>query len=141
MNSRISDRRAGLCRASGVEYAVVLTLSQAEWCPYSSAVRQRLTELGIDFVAKQVAPRQEDREGRHEIPLLTNGDGERFEGTDACFEFLESLAPGEKEYEHRAQYRAHRPDRARETTACVLAEQAPLAPRPAKSTAQDRSTL
>jgi glutaredoxin len=32
----------------------VLTLYQAEWCPYSSAVRQRLTELGIDFVAKQV---------------------------------------------------------------------------------------
>ena len=58
-------------------------------------MRQRLTELGIDFVAKQVAPRQEDREGEHEIPLLTNGDGERFEGTDAIFEFLESLAPGE----------------------------------------------
>ena len=48
----------------------MLTLYQAEWCPYSSAVRQRLTELGIDFVAKQVAPRQEEREGEHEIPLL-----------------------------------------------------------------------
>jgi glutathione S-transferase len=108
----------------------VLTLYQAEWCPYSSAVRQRLTELGIDFVAKQVAPRQEDREGEHEIPLLTNGDGERFEGTDAVFEFLESLAPGEVEHEHRAQYRAHRADRARETTASVLAEQAPLGAKP-----------
>ena len=94
----------------------MLTLYQAEWCPYSSAVRQRLTELGLDFVAKQVAPRQEDRDGQHEIPLLTNGDGERFEGTDAVFEFLESLAPGESEHEHRAQYRAHRADRARETT-------------------------
>ena len=98
----------------------MLTLYQAEWCPYSSAVRQRLTELGLDFVAKQVAPRQEDRVGQHEIPLLTNGDGERFEGTDAVFEFLESLAPGESEYEHRAQYRAHRSDRTRETTAHVL---------------------
>jgi glutathione S-transferase len=95
----------------------VLTLYQAEWCPYSSAVRQRLTELGLDFVAKQVAPRQEDREGQHEIPLLTNGDGERFEGTDAVFEFLQSLAAGEGEHEHRAQYRAHRADRARETAA------------------------
>jgi glutathione S-transferase len=111
----------------------VLTLYQAEWCPYSSAVRQRLTELGIDFVAKQVAPRQEDREGEHEIPLLKNGDGERFEGTDACFEYLESLAPGEWEHEHRAQYRAHRADRARETTASVLADQAPLDARPAES--------
>ena len=111
----------------------MLTLYQAEWCPYSSAVRQRLTELGIDFVAKQVAPRQEDREGQHEIPLLTTGNGERFEGTDAIFEYLESLAPGESEQEHRAQYRAHRSDRARETTAAVLAEQAPLAPNPADS--------
>jgi glutathione S-transferase len=111
----------------------VLTLYQAEWCPYSSAVRQRLTELGLDFVAKQVAPRQEDREGQHEIPVLTNSDGERFEGTDAVFEYLQSLAAGEAEHEHRTQYRAHRADRARETTGSVLAEQAPLAPRPAES--------
>jgi len=111
----------------------VLTLYQAEWCPYSSAVRQRLTELGIDFVAKQVAPRQQDREEKHEIPLLTNGDDERFEGTDAVFEYLEALAPGPSEHEHRGQYRAHRTDRARETTALVLAEQAPLRLKPAVS--------
>jgi glutathione S-transferase len=109
----------------------VLTLFQTEWCPYSSAVRQRLTELGIDFVVKQVAPRQEDREGQHEIPLLTTEDGERFEGTDACFEYLRTLWRGEWEREQRAQYRAHRADRARETTASVLADQAPLDPRPA----------
>ena len=111
----------------------MLTLYQAEWCPYSAAVRQRLTELGIDFVAKQVAPRQEDRDGEHEIPLLVTEDGERFEGTEAIFEFLESLAPGKAEQEHRAQYRAHRADRARETTASVLAEQAPLDAKPAES--------
>ncbi len=116
----------------------MLTLYQAEWCPYSSAVRQRLTELGVDFVAKQVAPRQEDRVGQHEIPLLTNGDGERFEGTDAVFEFLQSLAAGDSEYEHRVQYRAHRADRARETTTRVLAEQAPLAARPAESAPRAR---
>ena len=116
----------------------MLTLYQAEWCPYSSAVRQRLTELGIDFVAKQVAPRQEDREGQHEIPLLTNGDGERFEGTEAIFEYLEALAPGASEREHRAQYRAHRTDRARERTAQVLAEQAPLNATPAGSAPRAR---
>ena len=116
----------------------MLTLCQAEWCPYSSAVRQRLTELGIDFVAKQVAPRQEDRVGQHEIPLLTNGDGERFEGTDAVFDYLQSLVPGDAEYEHRTQYRTHRPYRARETTAHVLAEQAPLAPRPEESAPRAR---
>jgi glutathione S-transferase len=109
----------------------VLTLYQAEWCPYSSAVRQRLTELGIDFVAKQVAPRQKDRKRKHEIPLLMNGDGERFEGTDAIFEFLAALPRGEWEHEHRAEYRAHRADRARETAASVLTDQAPLDSRPA----------
>ena len=80
----------------------MLTLYQAEWCPYSSAARQRLTELGIDFVAKQVAPRQKDRKGKHEIPMLTNGDGERFEGTEAVFEFLAALTPAEWEHEQRA---------------------------------------
>ncbi len=104
----------------------MLTLYQAEWCPYSSAVRERLTELGIDFVAKQVAPRQKDRESRHEIPLLVPEDGERFEGTNAVFGYLAKLEPGKAEREHRAQYRAHREDRARETTAEVLAEKAPL---------------
>jgi glutathione S-transferase len=104
----------------------VITLYQAEWCPYSSAVRQRLTELDIDFVAKQVAPKQEQRDGEHEIPMLTNGDGECFEGTDAIFEYLATLTPGEWEHQHRAQYRAHRADRARETTAKVLGAKAPL---------------
>jgi glutathione S-transferase len=103
----------------------VLTLYQAEWCPYSSAVRQRLTELGIDFVAKQVAPRQEDRKGEHEIPLLVTNGGERFEGTDEVFAYLARLGPGESEREHRAQYRAHREDRAHETTAHLLAKNAP----------------
>jgi glutathione S-transferase len=104
----------------------MIELYQAEWCPYSSAVRERLTELGIDFVARQVAPRQEDRPGEHEIPLLVTEDGERLEGTDAVFAYLATLGPGKSERDHRAQYRAHRADRAREKAAEVLAEQAPL---------------
>ncbi|MGH3010028.1 MAG: glutathione S-transferase N-terminal domain-containing protein [Gaiellaceae bacterium] len=104
----------------------MLELYQAEWCPYSSAVRERLTELGIDFVAKQVAPRQEDREGEHEIPLLVTEDGERLEGTDAVFEYLPTLPAGEWERGHRAQYRAHREDRAQETTAEMLENEAAL---------------
>lgn len=104
----------------------MLELYQAEWCPYSSAVRERLTELGIDFVAKQVAPRQEDRDGQHEIPLLVTEDGERFEGTDAIFEYLAGLSGPGDERGHRAQYRAHREGRKQETTAHVLAEMAPV---------------
>jgi glutathione S-transferase len=116
----------------------MLTLYQAEWCPYSSAVRQRLTELGIDFVAKQVAPRQEDREREHEIPLLVTQEGARFEGTEAIFEYLAARAPGEWERGHRAQYRAHRADRARETTAKVLGEHVPLTAKPAESVPRAR---
>ena len=33
----------------------MLTLYQAEWCPFSSAVREILTELGLDFVARHNA--------------------------------------------------------------------------------------
>ena len=104
----------------------MIELYQAEWCPYSSAVRERLTELGIDFVAKQVAPRQEDREGEHEIPLFVTEDGERLGGTDAVFAYLATLGSGESERGHRAQYRAHREERTQEKTAKVLAEKAPL---------------
>src|SRR5204862_8224947 len=32
-------------------------------------------------------------DGHHEIPLLTTGDGGRFEGTDAVFGVLRALAP------------------------------------------------
>jgi glutathione S-transferase len=103
-----------------------LALYQAEWCPYSSAVRERLTELGVDFIARQVAPRQEDRECQHEIPLLVTEDGARYEGTDAVFEYLASLSGSGDERGHRAQWRAHRYDRANETASEVIAEQAPL---------------
>jgi glutaredoxin len=104
----------------------VLTLYQAEWCPYSSAVRERLTELGIDFVAKQVAPRQEEREGEHEIPLLVTGQGERHEGTRAVFAYLRGLSGGKWEAEHRDQYAEHAEDRREGTTAKVLEKLAPL---------------
>ena len=105
----------------------MLELYQAEWCPFSSAVRERLTELGIDFVAKQVAPRQEDREGQHEIPLLVTKAGERFEGTDAVFEYLATLPGGRWEREHREQYAVHEEARREGATGQILDRTAPLA--------------
>jgi glutathione S-transferase len=104
----------------------VLELYQAEWCPYSAAVRERLTELGLDFVAKQVAPQQEDRDGGHEIPLLVTEDGERFEGTDTVFGYLASLDRGRWEREHRDRYAEHWEARQRDATGVVLARKAPL---------------
>ena len=66
----------------------MLSLYQAEWCPYSSRVRQRLTELGVTFAAVPVPAQRIDREemrrkvGTDEIPalLLENGAGTYFVG-------------------------------------------------------------
>jgi glutathione S-transferase len=103
----------------------MLTLYQAEWCPYSSAVRQRLTELGIDVVIRQVEPREAERSVVHEIPTLETEDGVRFEGTRTILEYLATLDAWEHERGHRAQYRAHADARRREVTAQIL-EHAPL---------------
>jgi glutathione S-transferase len=56
-------------------------LYQAEWCPHSHRVRERLTELGVSFVARQVPAEPTDREelrrrtGSDEIPALLLEDG------------------------------------------------------------------
>ena len=50
-----------------------LTLYQAEWCPFSSAVREVLTELGIDAVIRQVEPWPEQREHLREVRLTRAG--------------------------------------------------------------------
>jgi glutaredoxin len=62
--------------------AARVELYQAEWCPHSHKVRRRLTELGLDFWARQVAADPDDRDqmrqhvGTEEIPVLVPDDGE-----------------------------------------------------------------
>lgn len=74
----------------------MLTLYQAEWCPYSARVRQTLTEYGVDFVAKQVAAEKRDREamrneiGTDEIPLLVLEDGTRIDDWQAIVGHIRS---------------------------------------------------
>ena len=54
---------------------------QAEWCPFSAIVRQRLTELGQPFVAVPVPVEHADRTemleatGTDTIPALVFDDG------------------------------------------------------------------
>jgi glutathione S-transferase len=61
-------------------------LYQAEWCPHSHRVRQRLTELGVSFIARQVPANPADREelrgrtGTEEIPALVLEDGRVING-------------------------------------------------------------
>lgn len=56
-----------------------LELWQTEWCPASHRVRQRLTELGVAYVVRQVPVEREDRgelmtaTGQDSIPAVVAG--------------------------------------------------------------------
>jgi glutaredoxin 3 len=86
----------------------MIELYQAEWCPYSSRVRQRLTELGMSFVARQVPAESADREelrrktGSDAIPALID-DGDVVLGdADALIAYLDRM------YSERADAEQHR---------------------------------
>jgi glutathione S-transferase len=72
----------------------MLTLYQTEWCPYSHQVRQRLTELGIDYIARQVPAQRDDRAelrqatGADRVPILVPDDGPLLEGAEAIIRYL-----------------------------------------------------
>jgi uncharacterized protein len=99
----------------------VLTLYQAEWCPFSSAVREVLTELGIDFIARQVEPWPKERAilrgltATDQIPVLETEDGRVFRGTREIFAHLHERDPWRFAAAHRRRFAAHRD--ARETDA------------------------
>jgi predicted GNAT family acetyltransferase/glutaredoxin len=90
------------------------TLYQTEWCPFSSAVREALTELGIPFTARQVEPwpeqRQELREvaGTDQIPVLQAEDGQLYRGTRAIFAHLRERDAWEHAGAHRGRFADHR---------------------------------
>jgi glutathione S-transferase len=87
----------------------MLALYQAEWCPFSSRVRQRLTELGVSFAAVPVPAERIDREemrrkvGTDEIPALLLEDGTAITG-DAD----EIIAWLNEQYTERADADEHR---------------------------------
>jgi glutathione S-transferase len=49
----------------------MIDVYQAEWCPFSSAVRERLNELELPFVCRPVPA---ERDERAEVMRLTGGD-------------------------------------------------------------------
>jgi glutathione S-transferase len=90
-------------------------LFQAEWCPHSHKVRQRLTELGLDFTARQVAADAEERSalealaGTREIPVLLTGDGTPLCGEEAILDYLTAHEERADAAEHRAKAREEVP--------------------------------
>ncbi len=84
-------------------------LYQAEWCPYSRRVRERYTELGVSFIARQVPAEPADREemrrktGTDEIPALLREDGTAIAGdADEIIKYLDD------QYSERQDADAHR---------------------------------
>jgi glutathione S-transferase len=99
-----------LTEAESGYFAQVLTLYQAEWCPHSRKIRQKLTELGLEFLAKQVEAEPKDRKamreqvGTDEIPVLVTGEGETIEGEDEILAWLDKrFSPRPDAEQHREQ--------------------------------------
>ena len=91
-----------------------LTLYQTEWCPFSSAVREVLTELGLDFVARQVEPWSDERadlralSGTDRTPVLQTEDGRLYQGTREIFGHLRDREPWRFAAAHRRRFADHR---------------------------------
>jgi glutaredoxin len=73
-----------------------MELWQAEWCPHSHKVREKLTERQIDFVARQVPEEQDDRGemeravGTREIPVLVTDEGRTLKGEEEILPWLDA---------------------------------------------------
>jgi glutathione S-transferase len=86
----------------------MLELFQTEWCPSSSRVRQRLTELGLDYVNRQVSVDREERTallkatGYDTIPALVAENGSAVVGEENILAYL-----GEH-FDEPAEAQAHR---------------------------------
>lgn len=86
----------------------MLELYQTEWCPASRRVRERLTELGLDYVIHQVSVERDARAtlraatGVDTIPALLLEDGEAVVGEEAIEAYLD------ERFEEPAEAEAHR---------------------------------
>jgi glutathione S-transferase len=93
-----------------------MELYQAEWCPHSHRVRQRLTELGADVLLHQVPADPDERSaletatGQREIPALVTDDGDAVCGDDAILGYLNAhFAERDDARRHRAKAREEVP--------------------------------
>lgn len=86
----------------------MLELFQTEWCPASRRIRQRLTELGLDYLNHQVPVEREkrtvllDMSGSDSVPTLLTEDGAVLVGESEILAYLE------RHYGESEQAEAHR---------------------------------
>jgi glutaredoxin len=69
-----------------------MELYQAEWCPHSHRVRQRLTELGVVVVLRQVPADPDEREDLDRFPERDDADRHRAIAREEVKEFVELRA-------------------------------------------------
>ena len=75
--------------------AAIIELWQTEWCPASHHVRQRLSELGISYLVRQVPVEREHRSdliratGQNAIPALV-ADGHVIAGEREILTYLDT---------------------------------------------------
>ena len=73
----------------------MMQLFQTEWCPSSRRIRQRLTELGVDYVVRQVPVVRSSRHmlvdatGSNSIPALVLDAGTAVTGETAIRAYLD----------------------------------------------------
>ena len=77
----------------------LLELYQTEWCPASRRVRQRLTELDVTYLVRQVPVERDERvellmrTDTDSIPALVCEDGEVLAGEDTILAYLDGRFP------------------------------------------------
>lgn len=88
----------------------MLELFQTEWCPASRRVRQRLTELGVDYVIRQVPADKRKRSalvaatGVDAVPVLVLEDGTPLAGEERILAHLsERYLESRGAWMHRAR--------------------------------------
>jgi glutathione S-transferase len=104
----------------------MLELFQAEWCPASRRVRQRLTELGLDYVNRQVPVERDERSalleaaGADTIPVLLLENGSPVVGENNILAHLgEHHVDSETSVAHRRKAAAARTRYLEEECGCV----------------------
>jgi glutathione S-transferase len=89
----------------------MLELWQTEWCPASRRIRQQLTELGVDYVSRQVPVEKEQRRallektGSDTIPALVGTDGTTISGENDICRYLDghfAVPPGAEAHRLKA---------------------------------------
>ena len=91
----------------------MLTLYQAEWCAYCHRVRQVMTELGLTYLAVNVAADREERadlmaiSDQVGVPVLQDGD-KVFSDSDEIIEYLRGTYPTPEDAEDHAALGAWR---------------------------------